>query len=117
MPLKIQIRLHIDFSHLKIINVYLPLPEVVPHQTKHHLKKMFYLFDCLASNESFPRFYLEADNFIDFLEAIASRNLKTEDNRSFLAKKVEQNTIVKNVRFKVCKICFKLYKVYQMKNK
>ena len=39
MPLKIQILLHIDFRHLKIINVYLPLPEVVPHQTEHHLKK------------------------------------------------------------------------------
>ena len=39
MPLKIQILLHIDFRHLKIINVYLPLPEVVPHQTEHHSKK------------------------------------------------------------------------------
>ena len=30
------------------------------------------MFDCLASNESCPQFF-EADNFIDFLEAIASR--------------------------------------------
>ena len=45
-------------------------------------------------------FFLETDNFIVFLEAIVSRNLKTEDNRSFLAKKVEQNTIVKNALIK-----------------
>jgi hypothetical protein len=89
-------RLNLDNSVTCNECFYLPQPEVDPRGTKHHFHKMLDLFDCLASNESCPQFF-EADNFIDFLEAIGLSqisiyivSLKTEDNRSFLARKLKK---------------------------